>query len=166
MKQTAKRVKMGIFGIGFCSTEGVANSLLILGREKHPHDLASISVMLEDLLADELTLAIAIGGEPYPLSGAQCLANGSQLRGLVTTVGRPRAVEAFGPKKNCRPALPCRHNVLRFKQVEQMTLGRKDLAIAPADGSADVFRLTGFFGDDNLGHKPNADAWRRVRNNH
>ena len=48
---------------------------------------------------------------------------------------------------------------MRFKQVEQMTLCWQDLAIAPADGSADVFRLTGFFGDDNLGHKPNADEW-------
>ena len=155
---------MGIFGIGLGATESVANSLLILGREQHPHDLAAIVVMLKDLLADELTLAIAISGEPDPLSGAQCLANGAELLGLVTPVSRPRAVEAFRPKKNGRPALPFRHNVLRFKQVEQMTLGGKDLAIARANGSADVFRLTGFFGDDNLGHEINADEWRRVRN--
>ena len=120
--------------------------------------------MLEDLLADELTLAIAIGGEPDPRSAAQRLANGAHLLGFVPPAIRPRAVEAFRPQKNCRPVLPCRHNVLRFKQVEQMTLGRQDLAIARSDGSADVFRLTGFFDDDNLGHKPNADEGRRVRN--
>ena len=100
--------------------------------------------MLKDLLADELTLAIAIGGEPDPLSGAQCLANGAKLRALVTPVSRPCAVEALRPKKNCRLALPGRHNVLRFKQVEQMTLGWKDRVMARSDGSADVFRLAGF----------------------
>ena len=93
-------VEMGIFGIGLGATEGVADLLLILGREKHPHDLAAIVVMLKDLLADELTLAIAIGSEPDPLSSAQCLANGAQLLGLITSVSRPRAVEASRPKKN------------------------------------------------------------------
>ena len=67
--------------------------------------------MLEDLLPDELALAIAICGEPDPLRDAQCLANGSKLRALVTPVSRPRAVEALRPKKNCRPALPGPHNL-------------------------------------------------------
>ena len=34
-----------------------------------------------------------------------------------------------------------------------MTLGRKYGAIAPPDGGADLFRLAGFLGDDDLiGH--------------
>jgi hypothetical protein len=49
--------------------------------QEHPHDLAAVIAMLENLLADELTLTIAIGGEPDPLGGAQCLANGSVQSG-------------------------------------------------------------------------------------
>ena len=34
-----------------------------------------------------------------------------------------------------------------------MALGRQDISVARTDGSADVFCLTGFLGDDNLiGH--------------
>ena len=48
--------------------------------------------MLEDLLADELTLAIAIGGEPDPLSGAQCLANGFKGTSINCYLGRARGL--------------------------------------------------------------------------
>ena len=52
--------------------------------------------MLEDFLTDELTLAVAVGGERNPLGGAQCLANGSELGGLVAVLRRAGAVKAFG----------------------------------------------------------------------
>ena len=122
----------------------------VLRGEQHPHHLAAVLVMLEDFLTDELTLAVAIGGEPDPLGGAQCLTNGSELGGFVAALGRASAVKAFGPQKDRRPALPGRHNILRFEQVEQMTLGRKDFSVTRTDGGADVFRLAGFLGDDNL----------------
>ena len=44
--------------------------------------------MLEDFLTDELTLAIAVGGEPDPLNLAQRLANGFELSGFVAALGR------------------------------------------------------------------------------
>ena len=44
--------------------------------------------MLENFLANELTLAIAVGSEPNPLGSAQCLANGSELGGLVAALDR------------------------------------------------------------------------------
>jgi hypothetical protein len=53
--------------------------------------------MLENFLTDELTLAIAIRGEPNPLRAAQGLANGSELRGFVAALCRASAVETFGP---------------------------------------------------------------------
>src|SRR5260370_17097644 len=106
--------------------------------------------MLENFLTDELTLAVAIGGEPNPLGGAQCLANGSELGGFVAALCRASAVKAFGPQKDRRPALPSRHNVLRFQQVEQMALGREDVSVARTNGSADVLRLAGFFPDNYL----------------
>ena len=109
--------------------------------------------MLENFLTDELTLAVAIGGEPNPLGGAQCLANGSELGGFVAALCRASAVKTFGPQQDRRPALPLRHDILRFEQVEQMTLGRKDFSVARTDGGADVFGLAGFLRDDDLiGH--------------
>ena len=93
-------VKACIFGIGFCPAECVADGLRILRGEQHPHDLAAVIVMLENFLTDELTLAIAIGGEPDPLGGAQSLANGFELGGFVAALGRASAVKAFGPQKD------------------------------------------------------------------
>ena len=93
-------VKAGIFSVWLGPDECLANRLRILCGEQHPHHLASIFVMLEDFLTDELTLAIAIGGEPDPLDLAQRLANGFELSGFVAALGRASAVEAFGPQKD------------------------------------------------------------------
>jgi hypothetical protein len=56
--------------------------------------------MLKDFLTDELTLAIAIDGEPDPLDLAQRLANSFELSGFVAALDRASAVEAFGPQKD------------------------------------------------------------------
>src|SRR5271169_957994 len=109
--------------------------------------------MLENFLADELTLAVAIGREPNPFGGAQCLANGFELGGFVAAVCRASAVKPFGPQQDRRPALPGRHDIFRLEQVQQMTLGRKDFSVTRTDSGADVFRLAGFLRDDDLiGH--------------
>src|SRR5271169_5236907 len=109
--------------------------------------------MLENFLADELTLAVAIGREPNPFGGAQCLANGSELGGFVSAFCRASAVKPFGPQQDRRPALPRRHDFLRFEQVEQMTLGGKYLSVTRTNGGADVLGLAVFFRDDDLiGH--------------
>jgi hypothetical protein len=39
--------------------------------------------MLEDFLADELTLAIAVGGQPDSFARAQSLSNGFELRSFA-----------------------------------------------------------------------------------
>src|ERR1035437_5385199 len=106
--------------------------------------------MLENFLTDELTLAVAVGCEPNPLGSAQCLANGSELGGFVAALRRASAIKAFRPQKDRRPALPGRHNNLRFEQIEQMALGRKDFSVARTNGGADVFGLAGFLRDDDL----------------
>ncbi len=63
-------VQAGIFGIGFGVAEGIADGVGILRGEKHPHDLAAVVVVLENLLTDQLAFAIAVGGQPDPLGGA------------------------------------------------------------------------------------------------
>ena len=61
--------------------------------------------MLENFLTNELSFAVAIGGEPNPLGGAQCLANGSELGGFVSALCRASAIKALRPQKDRRPAL-------------------------------------------------------------
>ena len=124
-----------------------------LRGEQHAHDLAAVLVMFKNFLTDELTLAVAIGGEPNPFGGAQRFANGFELSGLVSALCWASAVKAFGPQKYRRPALPRRHNILRLEQVEQMTLGRENVSVMRTHGGANVYRLAGFLSDDNLiGH--------------
>ena len=143
-------VKAGIFGVWLCSAECFSNGLRILRGEQNPHDLAAIGVMLENFLTDELTLTIAIGGEPDFLCAAQRLSNGFELSGFVTALRRACAVQAFGPQKDWRPAFPGRHNIFRFEQVEQVAFGRENVSVAGTNSGTDIFRLAGLLGDDNL----------------
>src|SRR4029077_1864033 len=131
-------------------TECVADGLQVLRGEQYPHDLAAVVVMLKNFLTDELTLAVAIGSEPNPLGCAQRLANGPELGDLVTALCRASAVKALGPQQDRRPALPRRHDILRFEQVEQMAFGRENVAVARTNGGVYVFRLAGFLRDNNL----------------
>ena len=47
--------------------KSLPDGLRILRGEQHPHDLATVIVMLEYFLTDELSLAVAVGGEPNAL---------------------------------------------------------------------------------------------------
>src|SRR6202011_573103 len=105
--------------------------------KQHPHDRAAVLVMLEDFLTDELTLAIAVGGKPDSFGRAQGFSNGLELNRFVAALNRARAVKALGPQENRCPGLPGRNNILRFEQVEQMALGRKNVSVARTDGSTD-----------------------------
>jgi hypothetical protein len=93
-------VKAGIFRVGLRPGECVADGPRILRGEQHSHYLATIPVMLEDLLADQLTLAITVGRQPDPFSRAQRLSNGFELGGFVAALGRPGAVKTLGPQQD------------------------------------------------------------------
>ena len=116
--RNGRGVEPGVFGIRFCPTKCVADGLGVLRGEQHPHHLSAVLIMLENFLTDELTLAVAIGGEPDPFGGAQCFANGSELRGFVAALCRASAVKTFWPQQDRRPALPLRDNIFRLEQVE------------------------------------------------
>ena len=89
-------VEACIFRVRLGATEGVANRLIILCGEQHPHDLAAVVIMLENFLAYKLALTVAVGRQPDPLRGSQCVANGFELGSFVAAVGRLCAVEPFG----------------------------------------------------------------------
>src|SRR5258708_12183360 len=97
--------------------------------------------MLEDFLADKLTLAIAVGGQPHPFGRAQCLSNHFKLGSFVAALGRASAVKALGPQKDWGPTLPGRHHILRFEQIEQMALGRKDVSVTRTATVPAIFPL-------------------------
>ena len=78
--------------VGPGAPERLADGLRVLRGEQHPQNLAVIAAMLEDLLADELSLTVTIGGQPDACGGAQRRANGLQLRGFVAARGRFGAV--------------------------------------------------------------------------
>ena len=143
-------VEAGIFRVWFSAPEGVPDRLRILRGKQHPHDLAAVFVMLEYFLTDELSLPVAVGGEPNSLCCTQCLTDRLELGSLVAAIGRARGVEPLGAKQDRRPALPFRNRVLWFLQIKQVAFGWKDIPIARPHGGADVFRLTGFLGDDDL----------------
>src|ERR1700722_1820078 len=143
-------VKRSVLGIWLCPAERIANGLRVLRSKQHPHDHAAVLVMLENFLTDELTFAVAIGGEPNSFGAAECLANGFELGGFVPSRCRASVVETFGTQKYRRPPLPGWHNILWLKQVEQMALSRENLSVARTNSGADVFCLTGLLRDDDL----------------
>ena len=81
-----------MIAVGPGAAERLADGLRVLRGEQHPQNLAAIAAMLEDLLADELSLAVAISGQPDACGGAQRRADGLQLRGFVAARGRFGAV--------------------------------------------------------------------------
>ena len=143
-------VEAGIFRIGFCVTKCVPDCLRILRCEQHSHDLASVFVMLEYFLADQLAFTVAVGGEPNSLCSSECLADNLELGSLVATIGRARGVQPFRAEKDRRPAFPFRNYFLWFLQIKQMAFGRQDVAITRSHGGTDVFRLASLLGDDDL----------------
>jgi hypothetical protein len=143
-------VKPSVFGVWLRPPECVADRLRILRGKEHPHDLAAVVVMLENFLTDELPLAITIGCEPDLFCSAQRLTDGFELGGFVAALSRAGAIKTFRTEQDRRPALPGRHDILRLKKVQQMSLSWEDVSVARAYGGAHVFCLAGFLGDDDL----------------
>ena len=106
--------------------------------------------MLENFLTDELSLAIAIGGEPDLPCGAQRLTDSLELGGFVAALSRAGAIKTLGTKQDRRPTFPGRHDILRLEKVQQMPLSWEDVSVARAYGGAHVFCLAGFLSDDDL----------------
>jgi hypothetical protein len=79
--------------------------------------------VLENFLTDQLAFTVAVRGEPNLLGGAQGLSNGFELGGSIAALRRASAVKTFRSQQDRRPALSFRHDIFRFEQVEQMTLG-------------------------------------------
>ena len=82
--------------------------------------------MLQDLLADQLLLAITVGGQPDPPGRSRRVPDCFHLGRLVAAGGRLGVIQTLGPQQDRRPPLPPRDDILRLQQVEQVPLGGQD----------------------------------------
>ena len=109
--------------------------------------------MLQDLLADQLSLAVAVGGDPDPVGRLQRRTDRLQLCRLVAARRRLGVVQLVRPQRGRRPAFPCRVRVLGLAQVEQVPLRRENGAVAGAHRGAHVPGLARLLRNDHLaGH--------------
>ena len=80
--------------VGLQRCERLAQRFGVLRGEQRALHAAAIAQMFQDFLADQLTLAVAVGGDDHRLAGFQRRRDGLQLGGLVAAGGRPGGVEA------------------------------------------------------------------------
>jgi hypothetical protein len=93
-------IEATVLGVGPGSGKRIADGLRILGRKYHPHHHAAVVIVFQDLLPDELTLAITVGGEPHTLRVSQRGTNRLELGGLVAPGRRLGAVEVLRTQKD------------------------------------------------------------------
>ena len=115
-----RRVKKRVFAVRPRPIKGLADALGVLRGKQNAHDPPTVFVVLQNLLANKLPFAVAIGRKPNLLRCAKCLADRFELSGFIAAFRRTRIVKSFGPQKNGRPAFPLRHDIFRFDQTQQM----------------------------------------------
>ena len=108
--------------------------------------------MLEDLLADQLALAVAVGGEDDLIATLERGGDRLQLGGLVALGRGLGGVEAVRLQQHARPAFPRGLDLMGLGQSQQVSLGRQDLPEAVAERRAQVAGLAGLLGDDQDRH--------------
>ena len=78
----------------------------------------------------------------HPQATFYAVGNKPRNGGFVAVFCRASAVKTFGSQQDRRPALPCRHNILRLEQIEQwpsaarMSPYRDRHRVVTSDGSA------------------------------
>jgi hypothetical protein len=75
-------------------------------------------IVLQDLLADELTLAVTVGGEPHAFRVSQRVPDRLELGGLVAAGSRFCTVKPFRTQEDRRPLLPGRDDILWLVEIK------------------------------------------------
>ena len=101
--------------------------------------------MLQDFLADQLALAVAVGGEDDLVTGFERCRDRPEFDRLVTVGCRPGGVEPVRLQQYACPALPGRIDLVRLGQPQKMALRRQDLSEPVAKRGARRSRAWLFF---------------------
>ena len=76
--------------------------------------------MLQDLLPDQLTFAVAVGRQDHFVAAIEGRYDRLKF-GLLITIGvRLGRIQAVGLQQRGGPALPFRIDLIRFRQTQQM----------------------------------------------
>ena len=146
--------------VRFQPGEGLLKRLRILRGEQGPPHPSAIAEMIEDLLTDQLTLAVAIGRQDDVVTGLERRGDGLEFRRLVSAGSGARGIEPFRLEDDARPALPSGMDLLGLGQTKKMALGRQDLSEPRAKGGPEILRLAGLFRNDQRRHGSRRIGWR------
>ena len=141
--------------VGFELVEGLSQRLGVLSGEERALDGAAIAQMLQDFLADQLALAVAVGGEDHLIATLEGCTDRLQLGGLVALGRRPCGVEPVRLEKYARPVFPGGLDLMGLGQSQQVTLGGQDLPEPVAERRAQIAGLASLLGDDQGRHGGN-----------
>ena len=152
LPRDGRLVERAQLAVGFELLEGLAQRLGVLSGEQGALDGAAIAQVLQDLLADQLALAVAVGGEDHLVATLQRRGDRLQLGGLVALGRGLRGVETVRLQQHARPAFPSGIDLVGLGQAQQMPLRRQDLPEPVAERRAQVASLAGLFRDDQGRH--------------
>ena len=146
-------VERAQLAVGFELVEGLSQRLGVLSGEQGALDGAAIAQVLQDFLADQLALAVAVGGEDDPITTLKRRGDRLQLGGLVALGRGLRGVEPVRLQQHARPAFPRGLDLMGLGQAQQVSLGRQDLPEPVAERRAQIAGLAGLLGDDQGRHR-------------
>src|SRR5262245_25555652 len=138
--------------VGFELVEGLSQRLGVLSGEERALDGAAIAQMLQDFLADQLALAVAVGCEDHLIATLEDRTDRLQFGGLVALGRGPCGVEPIRLEKDARPVFPGSLDLVGFGQSQQVTLGGQDLPEPVAKRRAQIASLATLFSDDQDRH--------------
>jgi hypothetical protein len=108
--------------------------------------------VLQDFLADQLALAVAVGGEDHLVTTLERGSDRLQFGGLVALGRGASGVEPVRLQQYASPAFPGGLDLMGFGQSQQVSLGWQDLPEAVAERRAQITGLAGLLGDDQNRH--------------
>ena len=138
--------------MGLSLSNACRSDLGVLSGEKRALHSAAIAQVLQDFLANQLALAVAVGGENNLITTLKRGSDRFQLRGLVALGRGLCGIEPFRLEEYARPAFPRSLDLMGLCQSQQVSLGRQDLPEPVAECRAQITGLAGLLGDDQVRH--------------
>jgi hypothetical protein len=138
--------------LGLSLSNACRSDLGVLSGEERALHSAAIAQVLQDFLANQLALTVAVGGENHLITARKRGSDRLQLGGLVALGRGLCGIEPLRLEEYARPALPGGLDLIGLGQSQQVSLGRQDLPEPVAECRAQITGLAGLLGDDQDRH--------------